>query len=93
MDKDDQDCQSCLAKSVGAQVEEGVVHSRVEGTEFAAAGTVGDFEQAEKEAVTRAIDTGTPLDCIDRKKAIDPWSLDVGNCYLACAAQNPDRKP
>lgn len=90
MDMDDQDCQSCPAKSAGAQVEEGVVHSRVEGTDFAAA---GNFEQAEKGAVTRAIDMGTPLGCIDRKKALHPWSLDVADCYPACAAQTPDMKP
>lgn len=62
----DQDYQNCLAKLVGAQVEEGEVHSRMEGTEFAATGVVSDFEQAE-EAVTQAIDMGIPLGCTYRK--------------------------
>lgn len=80
MDRDDQDCQNCLAKLVGAQVGEGVVHSHVEDTDSAAAGTVGNFEQAEKEAVTHAIDMGTPLGCINRKKRpTPPWSLVVGD--------------
>ena len=68
MDRDDQDCQSCLTKLVGGQVEEVVVRSHVEGTDVAAAGTVGDSEQVEKEAGTQAIDTGTPLGCRDLKK-------------------------
>ena len=68
MDRRNQDCQNCLAKLVGARVEEGVVHSHEEGTDFAAAGSVGDFEQAEKEAVTQAIDRGTPLGCRGRKQ-------------------------
>lgn len=72
MDRDNQDCQSCFVKLVGAQVEEGVVHNREEDTGSAAADTVGDFEQAEKEKVTLAIDMGTPLGCRDRKKAMYP---------------------
>ena len=79
MDRGNQDCQSCLAKLVGAQVEEGAVHSREEGTGFAAAGTVGDFEQAETEVVTQAIDMDTPLDYRDRRKAMYPGSLDAGD--------------
>ena len=80
MDRGNQDCQSCLATLAGAQVEEGVVHSREEGTEIAAAGIVGDSVQAEKEAVTRAIDRGTPLGCRGRKKmALHPSSLDAGD--------------
>ena len=73
------DCQSCHARLVGAQVEEGVVHSREEGTDFAEADTVGGFDQAEKEAVTQAIDMGTPLGCTDRKKAMYLWSWDAGD--------------
>ncbi len=79
MDRGDQDCQSCLAKLVGAQVEEEAVHSHEEGTDFAAAGTVDDSEQAEKEVATQAIDKGTPLDYRDRKKAMHPWQLDAGD--------------
>ena len=55
-------------KPVAVQVEEGVVHSREEGIDFAAAGTAGDSERAEKEVVMQAIGTGTPLGCRDRKK-------------------------
>ena len=51
-------------------MEEEVVHSREEGTDFAAAGTVNDSEQFEKEVVKRAIDTGTPSGCRDRKKRL-----------------------
>lgn len=80
MDRDNQECQSSLAKLVGAQVEEGVVHSHEEGTDFAAAGTVGDFEPAEKEAKTQAIDMDTPSGYRDRKKkAMYPWCLDAGD--------------
>ena len=71
MDEDDWDCQSCLAKLVGAQAEEGVVHSREEGTDFAEAGTASDSEQAGKAGkavVMQVTDTGTPLGCRDRKK-------------------------
>lgn len=68
MHKDSLGCQSCLAKLVGAQVEEGVGHSREEGTDFAAAGTVGDFEQVEEEAVTQMTDMGTPWGYKDRTR-------------------------
>ena len=67
MDEDDWDCQSGPVWSVGVQVEEGVVHSREEGTDFAAASTASDPEEAEK-VVKQAIDKGTPLGCRDRKK-------------------------
>ena len=90
---DKRDCQSCLAKLVAAQVEEGVVHNREEGTDFAEARTVGGFDQAEKEAVMQAIDMGTPLGCTDRMKAMYPWSLDAGDRRSAWAAQNPGKKP
>ena len=90
---DNRGCQSCLARLVGAQVEEGVVHSREEGTDFAEAGTVGGFDQTEKEAVTQAIDMGTPLGCTDRKKAMYPWSWDAVDSGSAWAAQNPGKKP
>lgn len=80
MDRDNLDCHSCLVKLVGAQEEEGGVYSCEEGTDFAAKGTVGDFEQAEEAVVTQAIDKGTPLGCSDRKKkAMYPWSLDAGD--------------
>lgn len=79
MDRSTQDCQNCLVHLAGAQVEEGAVHSREEDTDFAAADTVGDFEQAENEKVMQAIDMGTPVGCRDRKKATYPWPLDAGN--------------
>lgn len=80
MDRDNPGYQSGLAKLVGAQVEEEVVHSREEGTDSAAVDNVADFEQAEKEAATQAIDMGTPLGCRDRKKkATYPWLLDAGD--------------
>ena len=70
MDKDDWNCQSDLVWLVGDQVEEEAVHSCEEGTGFAAAGTVSDSEQVEKEVVKQAIDTGTPSGCRDRKKKL-----------------------
>ena len=56
---------------MGAQAEEGVVHSREEGTDFAEAGTASYSEQAEqagKVVVMRVTDTGTPLGCRDLKQ-------------------------
>lgn len=44
-------------------MEEVVVRSREEGTDFAAAGTASDLEQAGKEVAMKAIDRGTPLGC------------------------------
>lgn len=85
MDMHNQDCQNCLAKLVEGQVEEGVVHSRGEGTDFVVAGAVDGFDQAEKEAVTQAIDMGIPLGCTDRKKAMYPCS--------AWTAHNLGKKP
>ena len=66
----------------GGRVEEGVVYSHEGGTDYAAAGIVGDFAPAAKEVVMQAIDTGTPLGCRDRKKkkkAVYPWPLDAGD--------------
>ena len=94
MGRNDPGCQSCLAKLVGVQVEEEEVHSREEDTDFAAAGNVADFEQAEKEAVTQVTDMGRSLGCRDRrKKAAYPSSLGADHCHPLCAAQNSDRKP
>ena len=81
MDRNHQDRQNCLANLVGAQVEEVAVRSREEGTDLAAAGTVGDFEKAEKQVVTHGTDKGTPLDCKDPRKALYPWSLDGGRTH------------
>ena len=78
MDMDNRGCQSCLAKLVGGQVEEGVVHSREEGIDFVVAGAEEGFDHAEKEVVTLAIDMGIPLGCTDRKKAMYPCSLCSG---------------
>ena len=92
-DGDKLDCQDCLSKSVGGQVEEGAVHSRMEGNDYAAAGIGGGSEKSEQGVVTQAIDMGTPLGCRDRKKkALYPWSLDAGDSHLASAAQNLGRK-
>ena len=61
---------------MGAQAEEGVVHSREEGTDFAEMGTASYSEQAEqagKAVVMRVTDMGTPLGCRDlKKKAVYP---------------------
>ena len=51
-------------------MEEGGAHSHGEGIDSAAAGS--DFEQAEKEAVMQAIDTGIPL-------AWHPYSFGAGD--------------
>ena len=64
---------------MGTQAEEGVVHSREEGTDFAEVGTASYSEQAEqaeqagKAVVMRVTDMGTPLGCRDlKKKAVYP---------------------
>ena len=94
MDKDDWNCQNCLARLVEGQVEEGVAHSREEDGDSVAAGAVSDPELVEKEAVMQATDMGTPLGCKDpKRKVVYSWSLRVGDCHPAFAVQSPDTRP